>query len=234
MPTNTGVKRYTLLRQYDSATGLPTGVTKANTVGDPDYVPDVIDYVHCPITSWQPAFPFCVTVSGVNTGYRGYASRIRLINSIPDGYSEANTNGGGLGPYFPPYLDEETCPIPDTPPPPPPIPPPSLTLTSNTVSAGKRTQVFQVGSSVNVGNKFYVEVYSHHVEIVAVAGDTPASIATKLKNAVNATTATQWNDHASAPAPGTLGFKPTATSSSNIITLVLDQGHQFAGNALVS
>lgn len=116
------------------------------------------------------------------------------------------------------------------------MPSPTLIQTSNTTTGpgGIRTQIFQVGADVNAGNKFYVEVYSHHVEVIAVGGDTPTTIATKLKNAVNATTAAQWNDHGSAPSPGTAGFKPAATSAGDLITITLDNGHQFAPGATIS
>lgn len=54
MPTttvNTGQKAYTTLEQYYTDDDTPTGVTKPNTVGDPDYVAPVTDTTTCPLPS---------------------------------------------------------------------------------------------------------------------------------------------------------------------------------------
>lgn len=93
----------------------------------------------------------------------------------------------------------------------------------------KRAQTFLIGDSVLPGDVFEVMVYSHGVSATAVAGDTAASITAKLKNAVGATTETQWNDHSSAPKSGTVGFKPTTSrmANNNELGLVLDFQHQF-------
>jgi hypothetical protein len=50
------------------------------------------------------------TPSLANTGYKGYSTRRRLVNGSPDGFSEANSNGSGVGPYFAPVQDLVTCP----------------------------------------------------------------------------------------------------------------------------
>lgn len=104
---------------------------------------------------------------------------------------------------------------------------------TSTGPGGIRTQYFQIGPNVSVGNKFTMSVYSHIVEVVAIAGDTPTSIATKLKNAINSTTATQWNDAGSAPAVGTAGFPPTATSSGDKLTVQLNYQNSFSYSATV-
>lgn len=42
MPTltrYTGKLKYALLEQYDLDTGIATGITKPNVIGDPDYIP---------------------------------------------------------------------------------------------------------------------------------------------------------------------------------------------------
>lgn len=44
-----------------------------------------------------------------NTGYKGFATRRRLINGVPDGYTEPNTAGPN---YVPPVYDLTTCPLP--------------------------------------------------------------------------------------------------------------------------
>lgn len=113
--------------------------------------------------------------------------------------------------------------------------PPSLTQTSNTNTGpgGTRTQVFQVGNSVSAGNRFNLTVYSYTNTVVAVQGDTPQSIATKLRNAINNTTNAQWNSQGSAPT-GANGFPPSATSSGANVTIQLNFQNQFAGNATVN
>ncbi|MBS0031617.1 hypothetical protein ACTJJ0_30785 [Chitinophaga sp. 22321] len=55
-----------------------------------------------------------VDTIGSNSGMKGYAGRRRLVNFIPDGFTEPNTENTGLGTYFPPVEDKDTCPIPVT------------------------------------------------------------------------------------------------------------------------
>lgn len=50
------------------------------------------------------------TPSTTNTGTKEYTNRERLVNSVPDGYTEPNTDGGGLGPYIAPVTDLTFCP----------------------------------------------------------------------------------------------------------------------------
>lgn len=113
---------------------------------------------------------------------------------------------------------------------------PTITQLSNTDGGPgtTRTQIFQIGPNIVAGNRFSVEVYSHPVTVVASLGDTPTSIATALKNAVNATNTTQWNSFGSAPSIGTPGFPPTATSAADQITIVLNYTNQFAAYASVT
>lgn len=66
---NTGRKIYLFLKEVNVATGVPTGTVKANTIGDPDYVPPVVDYSLCPITAWEPISPFCLTTKSCAEGY---------------------------------------------------------------------------------------------------------------------------------------------------------------------
>lgn len=125
---NTGLKIYQFLIQVDATTLIPTGLRKANVPGDPDYVLPVADYIDCPIVSWVATDPSCVLSGGINTGFQQFANRARLTNGTLDGYAEANTNGGGLGPYFAPVSNTTACPIPPPPPPPPPVPNLSVTV----------------------------------------------------------------------------------------------------------
>lgn len=112
---------------------------------------------------------------------------------------------------------------------------PTLTQVSesNTGPGGTRTQIFVVGSNVSSGNRYVMETYSHPVTVTANAGDTPSTIAVKLRDAINNTTADNsgWNDHGSAPAGGTTGYPPTATASGNQVIVVLDYVHSFTANA---
>lgn len=94
-------------------------------------------------------------------------------------------------------------------------------------------QQFLIGDSVLPGDVFSVTVYSHSVNVTAVAGDTSSSIRSKLENAVNATTEAQWNEYGVAPASGTEGFKPTTRRvAENELGLVLDNKHGFASQVI--
>ena len=48
IPQNNGFKIFTLLVQYSSTTGLPTGVQKANVPEDKNYIAPVYDPISCP------------------------------------------------------------------------------------------------------------------------------------------------------------------------------------------
>ena len=47
---NTGIVDVLTLEQYNENNGVPTGVTKDNVYGDPDYIAPYFDIVECPIT----------------------------------------------------------------------------------------------------------------------------------------------------------------------------------------
>lgn len=66
---NTGRKIYQFLVQVDATTNEPTGLRKANVVGDPDYVAPVTDYVKCPVVAWQAVDPSCLTQPGCQPGW---------------------------------------------------------------------------------------------------------------------------------------------------------------------
>lgn len=110
---------------------------------------------------------------------------------------------------------------------------PTVVLISNTDTGvgGSRTQIFQIGDSVQEGNRYVFTVYSHDVTVLASFGDSPSNIVAKAVAAINATTATQWNDHGSAPAVGTTGFPPTAIANGNQISITLNYQNQFGANA---
>jgi hypothetical protein len=47
---NTGMVDVVTLEQYNFATGINTGLTKPNVLGDPDYIPPYEDLTECPLT----------------------------------------------------------------------------------------------------------------------------------------------------------------------------------------
>lgn len=53
--SNTGYKAYTNLEQYYINSGIATGVTKTNSISDPDYVAPVYDTAYCPLPSLTPS-----------------------------------------------------------------------------------------------------------------------------------------------------------------------------------
>ena len=107
----------------------------------------------------------------------------------------------------------------------------SVYMVSNSSSGGLRTQVIKYGiEPVQAGYKFVARIYDHPVEIIAGYGFTDADIVAQLRDAINATTEAQWNSAGNAPASGTIGFKPVATSSGNLLTVELnDSGFVYFG-----
>ena len=61
--SNTGYKAYTNLEKYYIDNGIATGVTKPNSVSDPDYVAPVYDTNYCPLPSVSPSPTPTVTVT---------------------------------------------------------------------------------------------------------------------------------------------------------------------------
>ena len=61
--SNTGFKAYTNLEQYYLDNGIATGVTKPNTIGDPDYVAPVLDLTFCPLPSASPSATPSISVT---------------------------------------------------------------------------------------------------------------------------------------------------------------------------
>ena len=53
--SNTGFKAYTNLEQYYLDNGVATGVTKTNSVIDPDYIAPTLDLIFCPLPSASPS-----------------------------------------------------------------------------------------------------------------------------------------------------------------------------------
>ena len=102
---NTGMKGWSTLEEYYIDTGLPTGFTKPNVPGDPDYVPPVSDPAFCPpATITPPATGISMTL--VNTGpfnitYNGPATGTLTgggtVNNLPVGNYTFSGAGGTIG-----------------------------------------------------------------------------------------------------------------------------------------
>lgn len=115
-------------------------------------------------------------------------------------------------------------------------PPPSYTqISSRTDVIDKLTvQEFQPGGTISAGNVF-TNCLGYCVTVVAIAGDTPQSIATKMVNAINATTLAQWNSGGSNIAGGTPGWPPTAqVINGNIVQTRCPWDHQMSGAVTIS
>ncbi len=112
-------------------------------------------------------------------------------------------------------------------------PPPTFYAISSVTTGGgtTTTQVFEVGPNVNSGDTFQLQVYSHIVSVVAGSSDTPTIIATAMASAVNGTSEGSWNSAFSAPAHGTPGFKPVATSSGAQVTVIVNFANSFISTA---
>lgn len=71
---NDGYKIYTVLVEYNSRTGLPTGRTKPNIPSDPDYRAPVIDLTLCPL----PGAPVVPTMNVIVEIDSGFVFEVRL------------------------------------------------------------------------------------------------------------------------------------------------------------
>lgn len=97
---------------------------------------------------------------------------------------------------------------------------------------GFRWQSFLIGPVVTVGAIYKLAAYSHTIEYTAQGGDTPEDIVDEMIDLVNNTSATQWDEQNSAPAPGTPYFPPTAqlydVNAPLIFIVLLNHQNQFA------
>lgn len=122
-----------------------------------------------------------------------------------------NNNGGANNPPAP---RNNNCPNPGS---------ASIELVSDTTDSTTHEQVFRIGVAVNPGFIYSCGVYSVVISITAVDGDTPATIATKMADAVNNTTLAEWNQYGS----NNQNYKPSAQTSGALITLLTDRQHSF-------
>lgn len=88
---NTGDKGYANLQEYNTDTNIPTGNTKPNDIGDPDYVAPEPDLATCPNGP---------NITSVSYGYgmEVYGVRIYFGSTTYTSSWEANTQAGGW--YF--------------------------------------------------------------------------------------------------------------------------------------
>lgn len=98
---NTGEKGYNDLQEYNTTTNIPTGVTKPNDSGDPDYIAPVSDTATCPngpdIST--VTFGYGLSISNVNI----HARKIVFTDTIID-YNTgiyADTQAGGYSLTYP-------------------------------------------------------------------------------------------------------------------------------------
>ena len=61
--SNTGIKIYANLEQYYIDNNVATGVTKPNTIGDPDYIAPTLDLTFCPLPSASPSATPSISVT---------------------------------------------------------------------------------------------------------------------------------------------------------------------------
>lgn len=87
--SNTGRIIYSELIQVFVDTGLPTGNTKPNSIGDPDYIPPSNDFVSCPL-------PTTTTTSTTTTTTE---APILCIPPVLISLSFLSSGGGGSGSY---------------------------------------------------------------------------------------------------------------------------------------
>ena len=112
---------------------------------------------------------------------------------------------------------------------------PAFTEISNTgYYPNYRTQVFEVGGSMQVGAVFSLTVFSVSVTYTVQAGDTAFDVAYALINNINNTSSSTWNDAGSAPI-GNPYFPPYAytTGTSESVAIDLNWGNQFSGSVSV-
>lgn len=94
---NTGKKIYQFLKQVNSLTGLPTGIIKPNVIGDPDYIPPVVDYIKCPINSWVPIDEFCLTTKTCAPGWILNSDKTSCVQVETQAATPPSGNGGTPG-----------------------------------------------------------------------------------------------------------------------------------------
>lgn len=99
----------------------------------------------------------------------------------------------------------------------------SIDAVTDGIANNIRAQQFRIGAAVNPDFIYSCGVYSVVVSIVAIDGDTPATIAAKLAGAVNNTPLSTWSQYGS----NNRNYKPTATAEGDLLSLTVDTQHSF-------
>jgi hypothetical protein len=94
---------------------------------------------------------------------------------------------------------------------------------SDMVAGAIRNQVFKIGPAVNPGFEYSCGVYGVTISITAVDGDTPATIASKLAQAVENTPFATWIQSGS----NNQNYKPTGSSNGDLLIVTTDSQHSF-------
>jgi hypothetical protein len=135
--SNTGYKIYSQLQEIYTSTSVPTGRTKNNVQGQPDYIAPILDITTCTIPLVVYSFKFIVdnttkfcvkNVSNNNTGYQGWNVIKKVVDggirngqlldvnnnlcSISNLANFTKNNVQGQPDYIVPVLNEGLCPLP--------------------------------------------------------------------------------------------------------------------------
>jgi len=113
-----GTSTFTTLLQINTISRIPTGVSKPNTFGDPDYIAPALNPTSCTSysTTWigNESDYVCLTSLSQNTGLKSYNTILekRIDTGVLTGASKANSS---LDPdYVAPVTDVTDCPLPAT------------------------------------------------------------------------------------------------------------------------
>jgi len=103
------------LIEINTQTNLPTGNIKANTSGDVDYIPPVLNPTTCPTyqTEWivDEDSAHCELNEGENTGYKIYDTLLERIIGTNNFTGQTRPNTQGNPDYVAPVQDPEMCPV---------------------------------------------------------------------------------------------------------------------------
>lgn len=85
--SNTGKKIVLTLKQVNSVTFAPTGLTESNTFGTPEYIPPYTDFIACPLTN---SLSCPIIISSGFTGSIGF--EFSLLSSTIDNIQLKSVN----------------------------------------------------------------------------------------------------------------------------------------------
>ena len=125
---NTGYQKYDKLENYDEATGIATGSTKANVSFDIDYIAPVYNETACPLPviedtyAWEGYQPFCETivtaepvpdepfpppVENCRVHFSGILMSDRIVHDPSPGYTSPDDPDDDLLYYSKIYVEDE-------------------------------------------------------------------------------------------------------------------------------